>query len=137
MLQSLLLTTIGSDSLPVFAPFVNLPSRTLVDYYKVIRNPVCLKSAQKAVRGIKGRDKPTGTTFLKSWGAFEEELSHIWENARIYNEDGSDISELAGELEVCSSRGWSVCSADRFSRNISIVVWQRQSALSRSLRNRG
>jgi len=52
------------------------------------------------VRGIKGRDPPTGTTFLKGWQAFEEEISKIWQNARTYNEDGSDISELAGELEV-------------------------------------
>lgn len=62
-----------------------------------------LKSAQKAVRGIKGRDPPTGTTFLKSWQAFKEEVSKIWQNARTYNEDGSDISELAGELEVDNS----------------------------------
>lgn len=69
-----------------------------------------LKSAQKLVRGIKGREPPTGTTFLKSWQAFEEEVGYIWQNARTYNEDGSDISELAGELEVsilhrcCSTR---------------------------------
>ena len=66
----------------------------------MIKNPVSLKSVQKAVRGVKGRDKPTGVTFLKSWAAFEEAISHIWENARTFNEDGSDISELAGELEV-------------------------------------
>ena len=53
------------------------------------------------MRGIKGREKPTGVTFLKSWAAFEEAAAHIWENARAFNEDGSDISELAGELEVC------------------------------------
>jgi len=60
---------------------------------------VSLKSVQKLVRGIKGRDKPTGATFFKSWAAFEEEVSKIWGNARIYNEDGSPIFELAGELE--------------------------------------
>ena len=98
-----------SDQL-IFTPFIHLPSRTLVDYYKVIRHPVSLKSAQKSVRGIKGREPPTGTTFLKSWQAFEEEVGYIWQNARTYNEDGSDISELAGELEVfvlhrcCSTR---------------------------------
>ena len=84
----------------VFIPFTNLPPRTLVDYYKVIKHPVCLRSVQKAVRGIKGRDKPTGTTFLKSWQAFEEEVSYIWNNARDYNEDSSDLFILAGELEV-------------------------------------
>ncbi|KAL6715987.1 hypothetical protein ACLMJK_006949 [Lecanora helva] len=84
---------------PVFAPFINLPSRSIVEYYKVIKHPVSLKSVQKAVRGIKGREKPTGATFLKSWAAFEEAVSHIWENARTFNEDGSEYSELAGELE--------------------------------------
>ena len=71
-----------------------------MEYYRVIRKPVSLKSVQKAVRGIQGREKPTDVTFLKSWAAFEEATSHIWENARIFNEDGSDISELAGRLEV-------------------------------------
>lgn len=89
-----------SDSPPVFTPFITFPSRTLADYYKVIKNPVSLKSVQKAVRGIKGRDKPTNITFLKNWTAFEEEVSRIWDNARTYNEDGSDMSNLAGELEV-------------------------------------
>ena len=84
----------------IFAPFIHLPSRTLVDYYKIIKHPVSLKSAQKLVRGIKGREPPTGATFLKSWQAFEEEVGNIWQNARTYNEDASDISELAGELEV-------------------------------------
>ena len=92
---------ICSDSPPVFSSFVNLPSRTIVDYYRVIKNPVSLKSVQKAVRGIRGRDKPTNMTFLKSWAAFEEEIAQIWHNARTYNEDGSDIYVLAGELEVC------------------------------------
>lgn len=84
----------------ISTPFINLPSRDLRDYYRLIKHPVCLKSAQKAVRGIKGREKPTGQTFMKSWQAFEDEISHVWINAREYNEDGSDISILAGQLEV-------------------------------------
>ena len=84
----------------IFAPFIHLPPRTLVDYYKLIRHPVSLKSVQKLVRGIKGREPPTGSTFLKSWHAFEEEVSYIWKNARGYNEDGSDIFVLSEELEV-------------------------------------
>lgn len=54
------------------------------------------------VRGIKGRDKPTDLSFFKSWQAFEDEISYIWNNARQYNEDGSEIFELAGEFEVRS-----------------------------------
>ena len=85
---------------PISGPFINLPSRELRDYYRVIKHPVCLKSAQKVVRGIKGREKPTGVTFLKSWQAFEDEVSYIWKNARAYNEDGSEIYQWASQLEV-------------------------------------
>lgn len=84
----------------IFAPFIHLPPRTLVDYYKIIKHPVSLKSVQKLVRGIKGREPPTGSTFLKSWHAFEEEVSYIWKNARDYNEDGSDLFVLSEKLEV-------------------------------------
>jgi hypothetical protein len=30
-------------------------------------------------------------------------MGYIWRNAREYNEDGSEIFKLAGELEVSSS----------------------------------
>lgn len=82
------------------ANFLNLPSRALHDYYRVIKHPVCIKSVRKLVLGIKGRDAPTGKTLLKSWDAFENEVSYVWRNAREYNEDGSAIVELAQELEV-------------------------------------
>jgi hypothetical protein len=51
---------------------------------------------------VHGRNAPTGITLLKSWDALEEEMSHIWENAQTYNEDGSDIFNLADDLKV----GW-------------------------------
>jgi hypothetical protein len=66
----------------------------------VIKHPVCLKSVQKGSRGIRGRDKPIEGSFFRSWQAFEEEVSYIWNNARQYNEDGSEIYLLAGKLEV-------------------------------------
>ena len=43
------------------------------------------------------------TTELKTWDAFENEMSYIWRNAREYNEDGSEISNLSYELEVIST----------------------------------
>ena len=54
----------------------------------------------KLVRGIKGREKPTGVTFFSTWQDFEDEMSFIWNNARLYNEDESEVSQLAAELEV-------------------------------------
>jgi hypothetical protein len=59
-----------------------------------------LTAVQKKVRGVIGRDAPTGQTLLKSWSAFEQAMSLVWKNARIYNEDGSDLYNLSLELEV-------------------------------------
>lgn len=66
----------------------------------MIPHPVSLKSLQKKVRGIHGRNEITGASDFKSWKSFEEEASSIWKNAWHYNEDGSDISLLAKELEA-------------------------------------
>ena len=65
----------------------------------MIKHPVSLKGVQKLVRGITGRDRNSGKTVLKSWNSFEDECSYIWNNARLYNEDGSTISRIAGALE--------------------------------------
>ncbi|KAF1817595.1 hypothetical protein P152DRAFT_454172 [Eremomyces bilateralis CBS 781.70] len=87
------------SGLAIYTPFVNLPSRQLVDYYQLIKTPISLKGVQKKVKGIQGRTTATGKTLLPTWDAFETEMSHIWKNARAYNEDGSDLYNLAGELE--------------------------------------
>ncbi|KAF1942646.1 Bromodomain-containing protein [Clathrospora elynae] len=85
--------------LQIFVPFQNLPPRSLKDYYQLIKDPMSLAAIQKKVRGVVGREAPTGHTLLKSWDAFESTFSLIWTNARIYNEDGSDIYNLSLELE--------------------------------------
>ncbi|KAF2467407.1 Bromodomain-containing protein [Lindgomyces ingoldianus] len=87
------------SELQIFMPFVNLPSRSLKDYYQLIKHPMSLSAVQKKVRGVVGRNPPTGKTDLKSWHAFENEVSLIWTNAREYNEDGSDIYNLSVEFE--------------------------------------
>ena len=98
------LLTLTSQGLQIFVPFQNLPPRGLKDYYQLIKDPMSLAAIQKRVRGVQGRDPPTGHTLLKSWDAFEYTFSLIWKNARIYNEDGSDIYNLSLELEVrCST----------------------------------
>ncbi|CAK1363405.1 unnamed protein product [Cercospora beticola] len=88
------------EGLEIFTPFVFLPSRSLTDYYRVIKHPVSLKGVQKRVRGVHGRDAATGISDFKTWDAFEQEVSWIWRNARDYNEDGSDMYALAGDLEA-------------------------------------
>lgn len=66
----------------------------------MIKKPLSLTGVRKRVRGQHGREPPTHVSDFKSWDAFEEEVATIWENARIYNEDGSDMYNLAGEFEV-------------------------------------
>lgn len=95
-----LINYVEPDSgLQIFQPFINLPSRSLKDYYQLIKDPVSLSAVQKKVRGVIGRNAPTGHTELKSWDAFEQMASLIWTNARVYNEDGSDLYNLSMELE--------------------------------------
>ncbi|KAJ5915346.1 hypothetical protein N7466_011279 [Penicillium verhagenii] len=89
-----------SDGEEVAYPFVGKPDRNKYrDYYEVIHHPVSLRSIQKKVRGTDGRKKGTKMTAFPSWLSFEEEVSYLWRNAREYNEDGSEISLLAGVLE--------------------------------------
>jgi hypothetical protein len=83
-----------------FEPFINLPSRSIKDYYRVISEPLSLRKLQKLVNGVQGRGA-TGVSEFKSWNALEEKASLLWRNAYYYNEEGSDIYELAKELEVC------------------------------------
>lgn len=59
-----------------------------------------IKSVQKRTRGQHGRASPTGVSDFKTWDAFEEEFSYVWKNAREYNEDGSEMYELANDFEV-------------------------------------
>lgn len=82
-------------------PFIGKPDRNLYrDYYEIIQHPVSLRSIQKKVRGTDSRKKHTRVTAYPTWQSFEEEVSYIWRNAREYNEDGSQISALAGILEA-------------------------------------
>ena len=56
------------------------------------------------VNGTQSRND-TGVSEFKSWAALEEKASLLWRNAYYYNEEGSDIYELARELEVSFYRG--------------------------------
>lgn len=68
-----------------------------------------LSAIKKKVQGVVGREAPTGHTLFKSWDAFENAMSLVWKNARIYNEDGSELYNLSIELEVCLH-----CTASKF-----------------------
>jgi hypothetical protein len=99
IVNGLISYTEPGSGLQIFLPFVNLPTRSLKDYYQIIKDPVSLSGVLKKVRGVIGRNAPTGQTELKSWDAFEQLMKMIWKNAREYNEDGSDLYNLSLELE--------------------------------------
>jgi hypothetical protein len=109
----------------MFMDFFNLPSRKLVDYYELIKNPMSLKGVQKRVRGVHGRNAPTGITDYKNWDQLEHDMSFIWNNAWEYNEDGSFISNMAQTLKV--QRFWGpllvwiqlTCTKDHFEKLLS------------------
>lgn len=88
------------DDYLLFQPFINLPPRSLKDYYEIIAEPISLKGLQKQVRGQRGRGGASGVSDFKSWSQFEDQTSLLWKNAYHYNEDGSEISVLAKELEI-------------------------------------
>ncbi|KAF2719927.1 Bromodomain-containing protein [Polychaeton citri CBS 116435] len=90
---------VDNEGLRIYTPFETLPSRQLEDYYAVIKNPVSLRSVLKRAKGQHGRNPVTGISDFKTWDAFESEIGLIWRNAKTYNEDGSEMFELATRFE--------------------------------------
>lgn len=83
------------------APFLAKPDRNLYkEYYDVIQHPVSLRSLQRQVRGREGRKPHSEKTAFPTWQSFIDEVSYVWRNAREFNEEGSEIVELAGIVEV-------------------------------------
>ena len=91
---------LSRSDVQIFTPFADLPPRSLADYYAIIKHPTSLKTVRKRIRGNHGRAGSTGITDLKSWDALEHEVQKIWDNARVYNEDESEMFLLAGQFEV-------------------------------------
>ncbi|KAI9750350.1 MAG: hypothetical protein M4579_006506 [Chaenotheca gracillima] len=79
--------------------FLNLPPRKLYDYYRLITKPMALNPLKKKVVGQIGRGEPTHQSQYVNWEEFEEEAVLIWNNAKEYNEDESEIFSLALQLE--------------------------------------
>ena len=74
--------------------FYEKPSRRQYpDYYQLIPRPTSLTDIKKQVE--KGR--------FSTWDAFIAEMRLIWTNAKVYNDDGSQIYLFAESLEVRSS----------------------------------
>jgi hypothetical protein len=68
----------------------------------MIQEPISVRKLQRMVKGIHGRsNEATGVSEFKTWAQFEDKAKLLWTNAYYYNEEGSEIYELAQELEVC------------------------------------
>ena len=82
-----------------FEDFIDLPPRALKDYYEAIKHPISLKLLLKSVKGTRSKSSSPGISAFKTWAAFEEEFSYIWENTFTYNRDDSLIYARGKELE--------------------------------------
>ncbi|KAK2759063.1 hypothetical protein FQN54_003162 [Arachnomyces sp. PD_36] len=88
------------DGQEIAAPFITKPDQRMYkEYYDIIQHPVSLRGIQKRARGIGSKNNPMKLTSFPTWQSFEDEMRYIWRNARQFNEDGSEISILAGKLE--------------------------------------
>ena len=94
-----------------------------------------LTAVNKKIKGVIGRDQPTGHTLFKSWDSLASAMKLIWDNARIYNEDGSDIYNVSLELEVWrfAASSWTSTNSSRTS---STSVSPKPGQRSMSLHNR-
>lgn len=83
-----------------FEDFIQLPSRSLKDYYQHIKQPMSITGFRKQTRGEHGRKDASFVSDFKSWASFEENISLLWENAYFYNDDDSEIFQVAKQLEA-------------------------------------
>ncbi|ETS06884.1 Bromodomain-containing protein [Trichoderma reesei RUT C-30] len=79
-----------ADGNPLAAPFDRLPDKAIVpDYYQIISNPIALDNIKKKAK-------------RKKYQSVDQALSDLelmFENAKLYNEDGSPVYEAAVKLQ--------------------------------------
>lgn len=66
--------------------------RDYPDYYKTITKPTSISDARALVQ----KDS------IQDWDALAREVRLIWDNAKQYNQEDSDIYAMAEKLEVSS-----------------------------------
>lgn len=72
-----------------------VPKKDYPDYYKLIKKPTSISDVRASVENEAAED----------WDALAREVRLIWDNAKEYNQEGSDIYSMAEKLEVT----WSLC----------------------------
>jgi|SRR2546423_11768699 len=99
------LSQTASKSVSIFTfhrNFYEKPSkRQYPDYYQLIQRPTSLTDIKKQVE--KGR--------FSTWDSFIAEMRLIWSNAKLYNDDGSQIYLFAEALEVSSNTSFLISAS--------------------------
>ena len=67
-----------------------LPKKEWADYYLIIKNPICLQQIEKRINKKE----------YQSLREYREDIHLLCQNARTYNEDGSEIYRDADTIEV-------------------------------------
>ena len=70
-----------------------LPKKDWADYYLIIKNPICLQQIERRINRKE----------YQSLREYREDIHLLCQNARTYNEDGSEIYRDADTIEVCST----------------------------------
>jgi hypothetical protein len=67
-----------------------VPKKDYPDYYKMIKKPTSISDVRAQVEN----------EAIQDWDSLAKEVRVIWENAKEYNVEGSDIYLMAETLEV-------------------------------------
>ena len=82
-----------NDGNPLILAFEKLPDKsTMADYYQIISNPIALDNIKKKAKRKKYR----------SVDDFLQDVELMFENAKLYNEDDSQVYQAAVELQTQS-----------------------------------
>lgn len=77
---------------PLIDPFIELPSKAQYpDYYKLIREPVCMEDIKKRIN----------RRIYQNLNGFWTDIQLLTANCKQFNEDGSVLYRDAGVIEVC------------------------------------
>ena len=81
------------------------------NYSSVVKTPMDLGTVHSSLQSQRGKP-PTVGDVLKN-------VAQVWENCRAYNQDGSDLSELATRLEefwAVTVHAWAIRDGARFAK---------------------
>lgn len=79
---------------PTYKPFELLPSKSSEEYYATVKTPMSL---HRVLRRVKNHE-------FKDWQSFEECVSLVWNNARLYYKEGHQTLTKADDLKRCFTR---------------------------------